>query len=76
MRCRACLANLHRRLSMGDAMQGLVWACAALMALTTLGLVVAIRGSASAHPIPWPPSSEIPPGALAALSPASLWHNT
>ena len=76
MRCRACLANLHRRLSMGDAMQGLVWACAALMALTTLGLVVAIRGSAGAHPTARPPSNDPPPGTLAALSPARLWYDT
>ena len=47
MRCRACFAKLQRQLSLADAMQVAVWACAALMALTTLGILVAIRSSSS-----------------------------
>ena len=47
VRCRACFAKLQRQLSLADAMQVAVWACAALMALTTLGILVAIRSGSS-----------------------------
>ena len=47
MRCRVCFAKLQRQLSLADAMQVAVWVCAALMALTTLGILVAICSSSS-----------------------------
>ena len=47
MRCRGGIAKLQRQLSLVDAMQVAVWVCAALMALTTLGILVAVRASTS-----------------------------